>query len=239
MKAMICSIMAALILAGCNAQEKTDSGEVETAASSLEADEALFTQAAENLVGQYSQALRTTLMNALNNSGPAFALYECRLEAPGLTAAHSAEGWSIKRVSEKWRNVTGRPDTTEVGVLGLFANRATREDHTVSWTGPDSARVFHYYQKIVVSAMCVQCHGDLQTVDLDLWKKVKVAYPWDKATGYKPGDLRGMYVVKAPYPAGMELAQLLADGLDITELTAVDTIASDTIAADTVAGDTQ
>jgi len=238
MKILICILLPTLLLISCGTKESAAPPDTSQAAESMVATEKLYSQAADKLVSQYSKALMSTLMAALNENGPAYAVKICQAKAQDIAVAHSAEGWSVKRVSEKWRNVMDRPDTSEVQILKMFANPGAGDDYLTNWSGPDSARVFHYYKKIVVSQMCLQCHGDLQTVDLDLYKKVKIDYPYDKATGYKVGDLRGMFVIKAQYPAGDAMAQLLADGVDITEFTRPDTTAGDTIADDTVAGDT-
>ena len=119
-----------------------------------------------------------------------------------------------------------------MAILKTFADPTTQDDYLTSWSGPDSARVFHYYRKIVVTQKCLQCHGDLQTVDLDLWRRVKDIYPWDKASGYKVGDLRGMFVATAIWPDSEEMARLLADGISITKFTAPDTTATDTSTGD-------
>ena len=239
MKILFCTFLMGLLLIGCGTKESSSDDTATPAAESMVETEKLYTEAAEKLVGQFSRALMGTLRAAINENGPAYALQICQQRAPGIVAAHATDGWSIKRVSERWRNAMDRPDTTEVAILAMFADPGTRDGYLTNWSGPDTARVFRYYKKIMVKQMCLQCHGDLQTFDLDLYKKVKVAYPYDKATGYKEGDLRGMFVVEAQYPAGDDLAQLLVDGIDITELTRPDTLAGDTTTTDTTAGAAQ
>lgn len=239
MKTVTCLFLLALIAAGCGSQNEEKSETTDTATQSQAADEQLFTDAARNLVAQYGNELQTTLFAALNDYGPSYGVRVCQIRAQEIAAAHSVGGWIVKRVSEKWRTIEDRPDTAEQRVLAVFADPMTADDFLVRWSGPDSARMFHYYQKIMVRQVCLQCHGDLQTVDLDLWKEVKIAYPWDKATGYKEGDLRGMFVVNAPYPSGRETAQLLADGATVVELTPpADTAATDSTLTDTVLEDT-
>jgi hypothetical protein len=87
----------------------------------------------------------------------------------------------------------------------------------------------------------LKCHGDLQTVDLNLWKETRIAYPYDKATGYKEGDLRGMFVVNAAYPEGLEVARALAEGVSMAELKAAEEAEmaddpADTLTQDSAAG---
>ena len=238
MKILCCAIILTMILVSCGAEEAAPPDPTAQTGASMAATQKLFIQGAEQLVRQYSGALSGELMAALNDYGPSQAIKICGDQAQTLAVAHSAEGWEVKRVSRKWRNVADRPDTAEIAVLEMFDNPATTDDYLTRWSGPDTAQVFHYYKKIVVKKLCLQCHGDLQTFDLDLYKKVKVAYPYDKATGYQVGDLRGMFVVNVEYPAGEDMAKLLADGVNMVEFTQPDTTAGDTTAADTVAGDT-
>jgi len=239
MKTVTCLFLLGLIAAGCGSQSEEKSESTDTGTQSLAAEERLFTAAAGNLVKQYGQELQTTLLAALNDYGPSYGVRVCQIRAQEIAAAHSVGGWIVKRVSEKWRTVQDRPDSAEQRVLAMFADPMTTDDYLIRWSGPDSARMFHYYQKIMVRQVCLQCHGDLQTVDLDLWKEVKIAYPWDKATGYKEGDLRGMFVVNAPYPQGQEIARLLVDGATVAELAPpADSVAVDSTLTDTVLEDT-
>lgn len=238
MNILSCVVVMALMLASCGTEETATPDQAPPEVKSMAATEQLFTKAAEELVGQYSRALGTELMSMLNNYGPAQAINFCNQEAQGIAASHSAEGWQVKRVSRKWRNILDRPDTAEITILEMFDSPTIKDDYLFNWSGPDSARVFHYYKRIRVSELCLQCHGDLQTFDLDLYKRVKVKYPYDKATGYKVGDLRGMFSVSAEYPAGEDMAKLLAEGVSMVEFTKPDTTAGDTVTGDTTAGDT-
>ena len=227
------SIIVALILTSCGTKETATPDQTAPTGKSMVATEKLFIQASEQLVKQYSSALGGKLMVALNNYGAVEAIKVCSREAQVLAESHSAEGWQIKRVSRKWRNILDRPDTVEVAMLEMFDNPATTDEYLTRWSGPDTARVFHYYKKIVIRDACLKCHGDLQTFDLDLYKRIKIKYPYDKATGYQAGDLRGMFVVSVEYPAGEDMAKLLADGVNIVEFTQKDTTAIDTVAGDT------
>ncbi|MEW5796125.1 MAG: DUF3365 domain-containing protein [Candidatus Zixiibacteriota bacterium] len=230
MKLLICCLMAVTVISGCGAQDTETAPAAQSQAQAPAPDEAELTAAARNLAGQFGRDLQSALLGALNENGPAYAMQVCQIRAGEIAAAHSAAGWSVKRVSDKWRNITGRPDSAEVAVLATFADLKTDSEFLTRWSGPDSARVFNYYQTIVVREMCLQCHGDLQSVDLDLWQQVKIAYPYDKATGYKEGDLRGMFVVSAHLPEAEKIAPKLAEGIPIGDLVAKDTTSADTTA---------
>ena len=217
----IASLLVILLgLSGCNSGTAENKENNIQQASAPAGDEQLFTQASGNLVSQFRNQLQSTLLGAINENGTAYALQICQLKAPEIAAAHSVAGWTVKRVSNQWRSVADKPDSTEKAVLERFADPATKTEFIVQTAGPDSARTFHYYEKIMVKEMCLQCHGDIQTVDQDLWKFIKLTYPYDKATGYKVGDLRGMYVVEAPFPSGEDIARLLAQGVAVSEISA-------------------
>lgn len=233
MKTITGIILFLIVFVGCGGEEPTSKPADNQQAPSMAAEEQLYTNAASHLVDQFSHSLMSTLMAALNDNGTAYAVRVCQIRAQELVASHSTDTWSVKRVSDKWRNINDRPDTLDIKVLKEFSDPSTKDDFLVNWTGPDSARTFHYYRKITMKPMCLQCHGDLQSVDLGLWKEIRVAYPYDKATGYKEGDLRGMFVVSARWPEGRELAEALAAGTDITTLTTIDSTSDSTAPEDT------
>jgi hypothetical protein len=54
----------------------------------------------------------------------------------------------------------------------------------------------------------------MQTLGTGVYRTLKRLYPLDKATGYKTGELRGMFVVEANWPEGIEYAeQIITDSL--------------------------
>jgi hypothetical protein len=182
------------------------------------ADDSLYLAAARALAKEFGGALLNELQGALDENGPAYAVSVCQTKAPQIAAAHSGAGWTVKRVSEKWRNISGLPDSTEKAVLREFAAATDTVSFRTRWSGPDTARVFTYYQKIVMREMCLWCHGDIEQSDPELWKQIRVEYIADKATGYKVGDLRGMFVVSAHVPAAAASAKKLAEGTSMKEV---------------------
>jgi len=231
MKTIACLLFLVLAAGGCNSGSAKLERQDTQPSSASAADDQLFTEAAGNLVKQFRTDLQSTLLGAIKENGTAYAVQMCQLKAQEIAAAHSVAGWTVKRVSTQWRNVADRPDSTDKAMLDRFAEPSTKSNFLVLTTGPDSARTFHYYEKIIVNDMCLQCHGDIQTVDQELWKIIRILYPYDKATGYKSGDLRGMFVVKAPYPGGEDVARLLAQGVSVSQISAAMPAQQDSSAA--------
>ena len=223
MRFVLTALALSLFLLDCGSKEAAETKTEPTPAPSYVTDEALFVKASQNLTGQFGRNLKSELMAALNSYGAPYALQVCQIKAPEIAASHSKGGWWVKRVSDRYRNPDDRPINDEADILAKFADTAYHQDYYQDWYGTDSNKVFRFCQKIVAQPMCLQCHGDLQTINSDLYKQIKIAYPWDKATGYKTGDLRGMFVVEASWPEGRDVANLLAAGVDITTLDSTQT----------------
>lgn len=117
----------------------------------------------------------------------------------GETARRMAveNGWIVAQLSRRYRNPAHAPDAAAERVLqrmeddgGLMAVWA-RE--TVE--GAPGSR---YYRRITVEPACLACHGAKERRPAF----VKEGYPRDRAHGFEPGDLRGVYSVFVPDSAG-------------------------------------
>jgi len=102
----------------------------------------------------------------------------------------------VRRTSLKVRNgKVNTPDATDRKVMeeyvaAIKAKTFSPKDIKVVEEG-DVTRV---YKPLVAKAVCLKCHGsDLSPKIADA---IKTAYPNDKATGFKEGDLRGVIVAE-------------------------------------------
>ncbi len=206
--------LAVLVISGCSTKEEPPSTESESTVSQPSGEEQLYLYAAEELITQFTTALQGELVSAIDSAGAVNALRVCRETAPELAAAHTDAGWSLRRVTKKFRNPDNRADSSETAYLASFADTSQNAPtFLVDWTGDkdDSVRTFRYYQPIKMRPPCLKCHGDLQTLAPGVYRTLKKQYPTDRATGYRNGELAGMFVVEANWPratAGAE--QLLA-----------------------------
>ena len=55
-------------------------------------------------------------------------------------------------------------------------------------------KVFRYAKAIPTGQVCVVCHG--VKIAPSIMQKIHEYYPQDAATGFKPGDIRGMFSFK-------------------------------------------
>lgn len=195
-------IFAGLLLLGC--------GDGDQPAGQLsQADEALYRQAAANLIDKFAGELKEELLAAIDEGGPSNAIYVCRSEAPRVAAAHSVNGWAIRRVSDRNRNPVNAAGVAEIEVMAQFAD-STAPAFIEKWERSDSLTVYHYYQPIRTQLLCLKCHGTESNMDEVVLAAVSEYYPEDQARDYDIGELRGLFVVTAEYPIGKAKAEELA-----------------------------
>lgn len=138
-------------------------------------------------------ALSSELKKAMSSGGvPAAAKY-CNVAAMPITDSLSMKHHvAIKRTTNKLRNQNNKPTTLESQIFSQYEEKKAAGQKL----GPivkmiDGMDVF--YAPILMKGLCLTCHGDAKTIpDYDVIKKL---YPNDQATGYKEGDLRGMWSI--------------------------------------------
>ncbi|HKK20421.1 MAG TPA: DUF3365 domain-containing protein [candidate division Zixibacteria bacterium] len=201
----------AALLIACSANNKTESKAPKKSASS--ADEALLRDASNRLIGDFSRNLKGALMSAMAKGGAANAISVCSSEAPQIAKAASGQYWSIKRVSDRYRNPDNEADSHQLAIMDKF--RDTIPDHLSDyseWSGTDSARIFSYYKPIYIAPLCLNCHGGTDKIAPEAIAAIDAKYPEDHATEYKVGDLRGLFVVTVKWPEGKESAEKMVTG---------------------------
>lgn len=204
--------ISALLLAACGGSDEQQQTQTQVQTEPVHLDEAtvLARNAAAQLTTNFQKTLKGELMTAIREHGADGAIDVCAEVAPMVTDSHSIKGWTIQRVSEKYRNPKNRATGEQVVILGYFKDTADAPpDFYEDWTYTDSDTTYHYYQPIYVSDLCLNCHGDMQTLAPGVLQAVRKRYPSDKAVGYKTGDLRGMFVVTADWPEGETYARTL------------------------------
>jgi hypothetical protein len=136
----------------------------------------------------------------VKKEGPEYAVEFCSKEAMRLTdSVSNAMGLNIRRLAKKYRN----PDNETLGkdslifkkyIIDWLAHQPLNEQIIINKRGNPV-----YYNPIRVKHFCLTCHGEPgKTMNPDLAEKIKKHYPEDKATGFKEGQLRGMWVITFP-----------------------------------------
>lgn len=142
--------------------------------------------------------LSEELMKALAEGGTSHALPFCHANVPKLMAEVSEQQVaSIQRLTHKPRNPKNRVSEPEQKILDGFAAalKAGQSPKPVVQTDASGRKVF-YSPIYTAMATCLQCHGepgrDISEADAKL---IRSLFPEDLATGFKLGDLRGMWKI--------------------------------------------
>jgi hypothetical protein len=155
------------------------------------ADESAPVRGADLLV-PFKQNLQHALKSGLAN-GPVEAISACRLEAPKIAEQLSQDGVIVGRTSHRLRNPVNASPGWVTPVLERYIESVdNRVPQVVNLPG---YRV-GYVEPIVTKALCLTCHGE--TLAPALASRIGDLYPDDRATGFKEGDLRGVFWVEYP-----------------------------------------
>lgn len=164
-----------------------------------EADAAAIT-AAKTAAQTLGSTLKARVVASMQADGPAATLDVCHDEAPSLTAGVSeASGVKVGRASLRRRNPdnTG-PDWVAAWLEQTGERKAAGIEPVVSVVDTEDGRVARFLAPIAVGAPCITCHGDKESLAAPIQAALDKHYPADAATGYAPGDLRGVVWAEAP-----------------------------------------
>lgn len=147
--------------------------------------------------------LKRELMAAMSDGGPLAAIGVCHDMAPVIADSITAEtGVEVGRTALRLRNPLNAPDAWESAALEDLAARAAGGEKPGDIeigevvAEPDGSRSYRWVKGIGTIGLCVKCHG--AELEPELAERIAELYPWDKAVGFAPGDLRGAFTVSAP-----------------------------------------
>ena len=158
--------------------------------------EALVRQRGTTVVRQAFSLLSSNLLQALQQGGVSNALQFCSVHALPLTAmVADTNQVVVSRRSHKARNPRNRAEPEELKMLDEFEVALRRGEIPMARVKTDiSGRVIFYAPIVLNNPLCLSCHGrpreEIAREHLALLKEV---YPEDQATGFKLGDLRGLW----------------------------------------------
>jgi len=150
----------------------------------------------------FMKELKGILIEQIQTGGVVQAVSVCSDTAQLLTNEFGVErGVFIKRVSMKNRNKNNYPDDFEKRTLNRFEllkqnNELNNETEYYEIITEGDYKYLRYLKPILVQAECLNCHGNQTDIMPEVNNLIAQAYPQDKATGYKVGDLRGAVSIK-------------------------------------------
>ncbi len=143
----------------------------------------------------FKQELKQALLDGLAED-PDSAVAACKVEAPRIAAELSKDGVALGRTSHKLRNPDNAGPDWVAPILDAYVE-------TTADLAPRSVRLPEgrsgYVEPILVQPLCLTCHGDVQ--DPALLERIETDYPHDRAIGFAPGELRGVFWVEYPSAA--------------------------------------
>jgi hypothetical protein len=172
---------------------------------SVKADAGEREQAAAKVTGTFLQELGEAMTREMKKGGPVEAIKVCAELAPEIANRLSREnGWRVTRVGTRVRNpLLGMPDAWEQNVLEGFAARAAKGEALAGMSHGEvvsepGGQYYRFMKAIPVQSNCLLCHGTAETIPETIKTILKRHYPFDAATGYQAGDLRGAVSIKQP-----------------------------------------
>lgn len=160
--------------------------------------EALSARSAE-LADRFQTELQGQLVAAMQADGPAGAIEVCQQAAPAIAENLSAQsGAQVRRIALRERNPAAAPVgelRARLEQLAASPVDANGTPASMTWTeGKGRNATVHYLRAIPMKAQpCAACHGT--SIAPEVQTKLAELYPADKATGFKPGELRGAIAI--------------------------------------------
>lgn len=141
--------------------------------------------------------LGKNLVGTIKKEGTLAALEFCNVRAYPLTDSmsvlHQAE---IKRVSDKPRNQANAANEQELKHIETFKNMLVQGEE-IKPILEESDNAVSFYYPIKTNKMCMQCHGNKRKdIKAEVLAGIKSLYPKDKAFGYFPNQIRGIWSIK-------------------------------------------
>jgi hypothetical protein len=144
-------------------------------------------------------ALGGELKAAMERGGVAEAVGYCNLNAIDITQNVGEKyNATIKRVTDKPRNPANTANAQELAQMQKWQELIAAPTGQVL-TSEETETERHFYLPIKIDAFCTTCHGvPGETLTLENQAIIAAKYPEDKATGYRVGDLRGLWHITYP-----------------------------------------
>lgn len=141
--------------------------------------------------------LSSQLMIQMNAGGPAKAIPFCKEEAINILAKLSEKhNVLIKRSSDQLRSCKIEPTIRELDVVNNYKKLVSEKKDLKPIVEIDDDGNKHFYSPILIQAQCLTCHGTVnETMTVKIDSIIKSIYPFDIATGYNIGDVRGIWSI--------------------------------------------
>jgi len=157
----------------------------------------LYTIQGKEIAQATAKKLGGTMIEKMKDGGVKEAVPFCNTKAIPFTDEMSEKfDVSIKRTSHLLRNTDNKPNAEEIIVINNYRDLVTKGKGLKPVVELDKDGNPHFYAPIIIQKKCLTCHGE---VGEDVTKLsdsiIESYYPKDLATGFKEGDLRGIWSI--------------------------------------------
>ncbi|MCL4740876.1 MAG: DUF3365 domain-containing protein [Phycisphaerales bacterium] len=188
-------LSAALALPACSRTDPYADKPAQAPPEVVHAAEARAEKAADRL----ARALIDELQRATAEGGHAHALQVCRDAAESIRTDVSAnERLDIRRTSLRVRNPANAPDAWERATLEAWAEPGVTPAAVSAVVESAGSIELRWMRPIMLIDLCVNCHGPADRLAPGVPEALARFYPYDEATGFSAGDLRGAFSARVP-----------------------------------------
>ena len=158
---------------------------------------------ARESVNELLGTLQRVLKKELREKGPAGAIKVCAEEAPRILQKIRSRypGLYLRRTTLRPRNPANAPTKDEKELLlklETLAKEGRLPKEVVDVVKINGRWTLRYARVLRIKPVCMLCHGTSQTIPPGVRAILARRYPQDRATGYHPGDFRGIVIAKIP-----------------------------------------
>jgi len=153
------------------------------------------------IIAEAFAKLSSALGEAIAKNGPASALSVCSEKAPQIAKeVATAHGVTLRRATHKPRNPKNAADEVEKAALVAFMAAVAKKEAPKPQVITNADGSTSFLAPIVLgNPLCLQCHGTPnQDIAPETLAAIQKLYPDDKASGFKLGDLRGLWRITFP-----------------------------------------
>lgn len=155
-------------------------------------------EAGQAITSRAFTLLSSNLVWAIANGGISHALPYCSdIALPLVTAVGDSNAVTLRRVTHKPRNPANRATESELAILNQFQTLVGQGQPPAPVVETNAQGAVSFFAPIVLNnPLCLNCHGQ-PGVDIaaEHTQLIRQRYPGDEATGFKLGELRGMWRV--------------------------------------------
>jgi len=191
-------VVVSLLFAGCGSDinnQKSTKSDKKTFLSDSTSYNA-FLEKGKNSVMSTGMTLVQNLTGAIEKGGTTYAIEFCKLQAQPLTDSMSTlSGSNIKRVTDRPRNPLNKANADELSYILQLKSMLAAGEKATPTLSESNGKITGYYP-IITGELCMKCHGDKASIEKNILDKISKLYTSDSATGYKPNELRGLWVVE-------------------------------------------